>query len=73
MAMAIALVSGPRPGTVPRTHRGFKSGCVHSFQDTADGRFIRRLESPRQRIMTDAETGQDLRRRIRHPLADGRE
>jgi hypothetical protein len=52
MAMAIALVSGPRPGTVPRTHRGVKSGCVHSFQDTADGRFIRRLESPRQRIMT---------------------
>jgi len=52
---------------------GVKGGCVHGFQDPADGCFTRRLESPRHRIMADAETGQDLRRRVRHPLADGRE
>jgi hypothetical protein len=71
--MAMVLVSGAQPGTEPGTHRGVKGGCIHGFQDTADGRFIRRLESPRQRITADAQTGQHLRRRIRHPLADGRE
>jgi hypothetical protein len=68
-AMTLSLVRAPQPGT----HRGVKGGCVHGFQDPADGRFIRCLEPPRQRIMADAEGGQDLRRRIRHPLADGRE
>ena len=72
-AMTLSLVRGPQPGTEPGPHRGVKGGGVNGFQDPADGRFIRWLEPPRQRIMADTETGQDLRRRIRHPLADGRE
>jgi hypothetical protein len=68
-----SLVSRPQPPGEPGSHRGVERVGVDGFQDPADGGLIRWLEPAGQRITADPETGQDLRRRVGDPLAEGRE
>ena len=66
-----SLASGPQPHLRihPGPHRRIEGRGIHGFQDPADGGLIRRLEPAGQRVTADPESGQDLRRRVRHPLA----
>ncbi len=72
-AVGWSLVSGPQPPGEPGPHRSIEGAGIDCFQDPADGGLIRRLEPAGQRITPGPETGQDLRRRVRDPLTDGRE
>jgi hypothetical protein len=64
------LAGGAQPRRQPGPHRGLERARIDPLQDSADGGLIRRLKPPGQRVTADTETGQDMRRRIRHPLAD---
>ena len=70
--MLPALASGPQPQLrlQPGPHRRIEGRGIHGFQDPADGGLIRRLEPAGQRVTADPESGQHLRRRVRHPFAD---
>jgi hypothetical protein len=70
VAVLWPLVTGCQPPGEPGTHRRAERIGIDSFQDPADGGLIRRLEPARQGIMPDPERGQNLRRRVRDPLAD---
>ena len=74
-ALFSSLASGPQPQlrTQPGTHRRVEGRGINGFQDPADGGLIRRLEPAAQRITAHPKSDQDLRRRVRHPLADGGE
>jgi hypothetical protein len=64
------LAGGVQPRIQPGPDGGIQPVSVHGFQHAADGGLIRRHEPPGQRITADAQSGQDLRRRVRDPLAD---
>jgi hypothetical protein len=62
---------GGQPRRQPRPHRTVQRARVHPLQDPADGGLIRRrLKTPGQRVTANAQQGQNVRRRVRHPFAD---
>jgi hypothetical protein len=61
---------GLQPRIQPGPDGGIQPVSVCRFQHAADGGLIRRREPPGQRITADAQSGQDLRRRVRDPFAD---
>jgi hypothetical protein len=63
------LAGGVQPRIQPGPDGGIQPASVRGFQHAADGSLIRRREPPGQRITADTHSGQDLRRRIRDPLA----
>nr|WP_204076787.1 hypothetical protein [Planotetraspora phitsanulokensis] len=69
-SVSCCLAGGVQPRIQPGLDGGIQPVSVHGFQHAADGSLIRRHEPPGQRIAADAQSGQDLRRRIRDPLAD---
>jgi len=73
LVMPSCPVGGPQPRLQPRPGRGIQRVSICCFQDAADGGLIRRLALPGQGTMADTESGQDLRRRVRHPFTDRRE
>jgi hypothetical protein len=64
------LVSGSQPRAEPGPNCGVERIGVDCFQDPADSGLIRRPEPAGQRVIADSQRGQDLRRRVRDPLAD---
>ena len=77
-----ALPAGPRPGLqagrlhtggLPGAGRRIQDSCIDCFQDPADGGLIRTPEPPGPGIAADPGRGQDGRRRVSNPLADGGE
>lgn len=63
---------GSQPRAEPGPDCGVQRVRVQRFQDPADGCLVR-LEPLGQRVIADPERSQDLRRRVRDPLADRRQ
>ena len=70
LAASCCLAGGLQPRIQPGPDGGIERVRVRRFQDAADGGLIRRLEPPGQRITADAQSSQDLRRRVRDPFTD---
>ena len=70
LAVSCCLAGGLQPRIQPGPDGGIERVGIDRFQHPADGGLIRRLEPPGQRITADAQSGQDLRRRVRDPFAD---
>jgi hypothetical protein len=68
--VSCGLAGGLQPRIQPGPGGGIQRVRVCGFQHAADGGLIRRHEPPGQRITADAQSGQDLRRRVRDPFAD---
>jgi len=60
-----------QPRRQPRSHCSIERVGVDGLQDPPDRGFIRRREPAGQWIPAHPERAQDLRRRVRGPLADG--
>jgi hypothetical protein len=64
------LAGGLHPRIKPGPGSSIQRVRAGRFQHAADGGLIRRHDLPGQRITADAQSGQDLRRRVRDPFAD---
>lgn len=66
--VSCGLAGGLQPRIQPGPDSSIQRVRVGRFQHAADGGLIRRHEPPGQRITADAQSGQDLRRRVRDPF-----